>query len=135
MAPRTPVAESANMAPEVRPSKVGRKPRCIAPPALNDIITTPAVATRMATSSVNTTQRQLAEIIAPSRLLRRQHVVHIGITGELPAVAEDVVHHALLVGDAQAGLLHRDLELVRRDELVPLMGAARQPAQDVLRPT
>ena len=45
--------------------------------------------------------------------------------------ANKIVDHAGFAGDVQAGLLDGDLEFVRRDELVPLMGAARQPAQDV----
>jgi hypothetical protein len=60
-----------------------------------------------------------------------RHVVHVGIGGELPGIGKQVVHHAAFVGHPQAVLLQQRLELVRGDELVPLMGAARQPAQHV----
>src|ERR1700674_1088525 len=65
------------------------------------------------------------------RPLGDQQVVHIHVACELPRVGEDVVDHATLVDHAQAAALDRGFELVRRDELVPLVGAARQPAQNV----
>ena len=47
MAPRKPIAESANMPPEASPNRVGLMPPTM-PPGLVDMITTPAVATRIA---------------------------------------------------------------------------------------
>ena len=65
------------------------------------------------------------------RLLRGHHVVHVHVRRQLPAVGEQVIDHAGLADHAQPALLERDLEFVRGHELFPLMGAARQPAQDV----
>ena len=47
MAPRKPIAESANMPPEASPISVGLIPP-IMPPGFVDMITTPEVATMMA---------------------------------------------------------------------------------------
>ena len=47
MPPRNPIAESANIPPEARPISVGFTPPTM-PPGLVDMITTPAVAIRMA---------------------------------------------------------------------------------------
>src|SRR5262245_37106829 len=59
------------------------------------------------------------------RLSGRDHVVHVHVGGELPAVGQRMVDHAGFVDHPKAALLERDLELVRGDELLPLMGAAR----------
>ena len=47
MPPRKPIAESANIPPDATPMSVGRRPP-IMPPGLVDMITTPAVAMRIA---------------------------------------------------------------------------------------
>ena len=47
MAPRKPMAESANMPPEASPMSVGLMPPTM-PPGLVDMMTTPAVATTIA---------------------------------------------------------------------------------------
>ena len=47
MPPRNPIADSANMPPDARPMSVGFMPPTI-PPGLVDMISTPAVAIRMA---------------------------------------------------------------------------------------
>src|SRR5262245_26000735 len=61
----------------------------------------------------------------------RPHIVHVHVGRELPAVGQEIVDHAGLVDDAQPMPLERRLELVRSDEFVPLVGAAREPAQHV----
>src|SRR5450756_188107 len=66
-----------------------------------------------------------------SHPLRHHHVVHVHVGGETPAVGERAVDHAGLLGDGELVGLQVALELVGGDEFVPLMGAARQPAQDV----
>src|SRR5262245_25799117 len=68
------------------------------------------------------------------RLLGRDHVVHVHVGRELPAVSEQVIDDASLLRHGHPALFERNLELIWRDELVPLVGAARQPAQHVLSP-
>src|SRR5579872_141320 len=65
------------------------------------------------------------------RLLRDDHVIHVHVGRELPAVGKQIVDDAGFVAQPQPALLDRDLELVGGDELLPLMSAARQPAQDI----
>src|SRR3984957_16870019 len=67
---------------------------------------------------------------ASRRLLRDHHVVDVRVARELPAVGHKIVDDAAFAGDMQPAPLDRNLEFVRRDELVPSMGAARQPTQD-----
>src|SRR6202011_3255953 len=63
------------------------------------------------------------------RPFRRDHVIHVHVVGELPAVEKDVVGHAALVDHPQPAALQHGFEFGGRDELVPPMRAARQPAQ------
>src|ERR1051326_585530 len=97
---------------------------------------------------VNTAQSQLRSIIGNFAMVcgdkgRRlaagsfpprggDHVVHVDIVGKLPGVGEEVVDDAFDLGEAQAGNLHRGLELVRRHHSAPAVGAARQPAEQIL---
>src|SRR5205807_3339879 len=64
-------------------------------------------------------------------LFRDHHVVHVRVGGEAPFVGERAVDHAGLLGDDEPVVEQMLCELVRGDELVPLMGAARQPAQHI----
>src|SRR5438552_12753158 len=58
------------------------------------------------------------------RTLRDHHVVHIHVGRKLPAVGDGIVDHAGLVDRGEPVPLQHGLELVRGDELVPLVGAA-----------
>src|SRR5262249_17878697 len=75
-----------------------------------------------------------SQLFPSLRLGGGEHVVHVHVAGELPAVGEKIVDDAGLADQREAALLERDLELVRGHELVPLMRAARQPAQHVFGP-
>src|SRR5262249_16386856 len=116
-----------------------RKRTCVAPTVPSVVVNERCVALRTvwakAAINVNTAHTQPAWIMAASVARLRpsgdQHVVDVHVGRELPAVGDQVVDHAGLVHHREAALLERDLELVRRDELVPLMRAARQPAQHV----
>src|ERR1700730_12985146 len=68
-----------------------------------------------------------------SHPLRHHHVVHVHVGGEAPAVGERAVDHAGLLGDGELVVVQMMGEFVGSDELVPLMGAARQPAQNIFR--
>src|ERR1051326_3762622 len=96
---------------------------------------------------VNTAQSQLRSIIGNFAMVcgerggggstpprGRDHVVHVDIVGKLPGVGEEVVDDAFDRREAQAGNLHRGLELVRRHQYVPAVGAARQPAEQIFGP-
>ena len=63
--------------------------------------------------------------------LRHHHVVHVHVGRDGPFVGERVVDHAGLFGDGELVVSEMVREFVGGDELVPLMGAARQPAQHV----
>ena len=64
--------------------------------------------------------------------LRRQHVVHVDVGGQLPAVGEQIVDHARSRRSPAGRCCSIAISSsFGRDELVPLMGAARQPAQHV----
>src|SRR3954454_23086980 len=67
---------------------------------------------------------------APSAL-GHDHVVHIHVGRKLPAIGDEIVDHTRLIEHGQPVSLQSGLELIRGHELVPLMGAARQPAQHV----
>src|SRR5260370_18040771 len=63
--------------------------------------------------------------------LGHHHVVHVDVGGEAPAIDEGMIDHASLFGAGALVVRQVLREFVGCDELVPLMGAARQPAQDV----
>src|ERR1700694_5553285 len=64
--------------------------------------------------------------------LRHHHVVHVHVRRDAPFVGERAVDHAGLLGDGELVVGEVTGEFVGGDELVPLMGAARQPAQYIL---
>src|ERR1700686_4042081 len=66
-----------------------------------------------------------------SHPLRHHHVIHVHVAGEAPAVGEGGVDHAGLLGDGELVVGEMMFEFVGGDEFVPLMGAARQPAQHI----
>src|SRR3954447_11743818 len=57
--------------------------------------------------------------------LGHHHVVHIHVGRDAPSVGERVIDHAGLLGDGELIVGEMPAEFVGRDELVPLMGAAR----------
>src|SRR5262245_51663361 len=71
------------------------------------------------------------EIRSGGRAPRDHHVVHVHVGGQPPAVGEEIVDHPGLVDHGEAVPLERGFELVGSDELLPLVRAARQPAQHV----
>src|SRR5215213_2857120 len=64
--------------------------------------------------------------------LSDNHVVHVHVGGQTPAIGERIVHNPGLVGDGELIFIKMMREFVGGDELVPLMSAARQPAQNIL---
>ena len=63
--------------------------------------------------------------------LRHHHVIDVHVGRQAPAVGERAVDHAGLLGDGELVVLQMLRQFVGGDELVPLMGAARQPAQHI----
>src|SRR5262249_3399884 len=59
------------------------------------------------------------------------HVVDVVIRRQAPAVGEGAVDHAGLLGDGEPVVEQIFRQFVGGDELVPLMGAARQPTQHI----
>ena len=59
-------------------------------------------------------------------LLRDHHVVHVHVGRDAPSVGERVIDHAGLLGDGELVVGEMLGEFVGGDELVPLMGTARQ---------
>src|ERR1043166_1238002 len=116
-----------------------RKRTCVAPSVPSFTMSSRCIALRAvwlaATTMVNAAQSQGTSAMRDSddadllgRARRREHVIHVHVVGELPAVEENVVDHAAFIDHPQAVALQRGLELVGRDDSVPLMRAARQPA-------
>src|SRR5262249_30667312 len=59
------------------------------------------------------------------------HVIDVHVVGKLPSVGQQVVDHSALANYPQAAEFECNLELVRSNELIPAMGAARQPTEHV----
>src|SRR5580658_379209 len=131
-----PVANSKTARKTSAKGKPNRNRTWVAPTVPRLVVSSRCIALRRvcanAAMTVKTAQSQ-TDIMARTlrAILRDEHVIDVHIGCELPAVGEEIVNHAGLVGDLEPALLEGDFELVRRHELVPLMSAARQPAQDV----
>ncbi|KTT56978.1 hypothetical protein SB7C_12185, partial [Staphylococcus epidermidis] len=62
-------------------------------------------------------------------LLGDDHVVHVHVGRQAPAVGERAVDDAALLGDDEAIVEQVFRQLIRGDEFAPFMRSARQPAQ------
>src|SRR5687767_15978764 len=61
------------------------------------------------------------------------HVIDIGVARALPVSVKRVVDDTEAFDGSEPGRLEIGIELVGSDETLPMVGAPRQPAQDVFR--
>src|SRR5277367_1329095 len=104
-----PVTDNKPMRNNSAKGKPNRNRTCVAPAVPSVPVNSRCIALRTVWAKAAMTVKMAhshAEIITPSsrRLFRSDHVIHVDIGRKLPAVGEQIVDHANLIGDIEPAL-------------------------------